>query len=432
MAKTPKVRLYIRIRRSNGTDAFVDPAWNRKRTLREGYALMEGELEHHPEGVYYLRFLRNGKRVWERIGQDADVAVVALRNTEHDLQSMALGRSAPVPVVSPQTSVSPNLSIPAPVAALEAGFSPGSVSLKDAIESYLKEIRRSRSPKTIAACEHMLNFFESRLPGKLVKGITREDLLDHKAALKEKGLGDRTIYNHIMRIGILLKTHGVVRLLSTADIPQYEEKEVKAYNPDELASMFAAANREERMLFEFFLATGFREQEVMYSTWGNVDFTSKVISVRSKPGMGFRIKDKEERSVPVPDTLIASLTARKRESTSMLVFPGTNDKPNGHFLQLLQHLAFRAGLNCGECVTKKGQRCSNRPVCSEWGLHKFRKTFATMHSDAGVSAPTIQRWLGHSDLATTLRYLAIADLRSERTRNQVNSTFAALSVGGAA
>ena len=29
-----------------------------------------------------------------------------------------------------------------------------------------------------------------------------------------------------------------------------------------------------------------------------------------------------------------------------------------------------------------------------WGLHNFgRKTFATMHSEAGVSPPTIQRWL---------------------------------------
>jgi integrase/recombinase XerD len=71
-------------------------------------------------------------------------------------------------------------------------------------------------------------------------------------------------------------------------------------------------------------------------------------------------------------------------------------------------------------------------VCSEWGLHKFRKSFSTMHSEAGVSAPTIQRWLGHADLATTLRYLAVADLRSERTRSQVNASFAVLNVGGAA
>lgn len=34
--KTPKVCLYIRIRRIDGADAFVDPAWNRNRTLREG------------------------------------------------------------------------------------------------------------------------------------------------------------------------------------------------------------------------------------------------------------------------------------------------------------------------------------------------------------------------------------------------------------
>jgi integrase/recombinase XerD len=114
----------------------------------------------------------------------------------------------------------------------------------------------------------------------------------------------------------------------------------------------------------------------------------------------------------------------------MLVFPGNAGKPNGHFLRTLQRLAYRAGLNCCECITKVGKSCTAHAVCSEWGLHKFRKTFATMHSEAGVSPRTIQRWLGHSDLATTLRYLAAADLRSERTRNQVNASFAVLNIGG--
>ena len=67
-----------------------------------------------------------------------------------------------------------------------------------------------------------------------------------------------------------------------------------------------------------------------------------MISVRSKPEMGFRIKDKEERSVPVPDSLIATLADRKRSSTSVLIFPGDNGRPNGHFLRVLQKLAFRA------------------------------------------------------------------------------------------
>jgi integrase len=130
--------------------------------------------------------------------------------------------------------------------------------------------------------------------------------------------------------------------------------------------------------------------------------------------------------VPVPDSLIALLERRKRASSSPFLFPGKNGRTDGHFLRTLQSLAHRAGLNCGECVNKKKQSCLKHAICGGWGLHKFRKTFATMHSEAGVPAPTIQRWLGHSDLATTLRYLAIADLRSERTRQQVNTTFAGL------
>jgi integrase len=116
----------------------------------------------------------------------------------------------------------------------------------------------------------------------------------------------------------------------------------------------------------------------------------------------------------------------------MFIFAGPDGKPNGHFLRLLQKLALRAGLNCGECITKQGKSCATQAICREWGLHKFRKTFATMHSEAGVPPSTIQKWLGHSDLATTLRYLATADLRSERTRQQVNSTFASLRIEGAA
>lgn len=44
-------------------------------------------------GIYYVRFLRGDKRVWRAIGPDADTAIVAVRNLEHDLQSISLGRS---------------------------------------------------------------------------------------------------------------------------------------------------------------------------------------------------------------------------------------------------------------------------------------------------------------------------------------------------
>jgi integrase len=390
---------------------FAEPAWNRNRTLRAGYAKLDAK--HHPEGLYYLRFLRAGKRVWESVGREPDAALVALRKTEHELQSMCLGLAG-------KTLQEVSADSPAPV----------STTLEDAIQDYLTDLQRFRAPGTVKGATYMLTVFGARFPGRLVSEISKKDLLHHMDLLKAEGLTDRTIFNHQIRIGALLRVHGIVGLLSASDKPRYEEREVEAYDPDQLAILFAAANPEERLTFEFFLGTGLREQEVMYATWRNVDFKGKVIAVRSKPEMGFRIKDKEERSVPVPDSLIQALIERRKQSSSILIFPGKGGRPNGHFLRTLQKLAFRAGLNCGECITKTGKSCAAHPVCGEWGLHKFRKTFATMHSEAGVSPRTIQRWLGHSDLATTLRYLAAAELRSERTRTQVNATFAQLKMGG--
>jgi integrase len=300
------------------------------------------------------------------------------------------------------------------------------LELGSAIESYLAEVRRSRSAKTIAACNRILGVFGSQFPGRSLDAISRQDLLDHRAALQQDGLSPRTIYNHVMRINSFLRSEGITGLLKPGDKPTYDEPEVEAYDSDQLESLLGAANDEERLLFAFFLATGFRDQEVMFCTWKNIDFKGKVIAIRSKPELGFRPKDKEERSVPVPDALIHQLAIRRRASASTFVFPGRNGKPDGHFLRTLQRLAHRAGLNCRECENKKGLTCRTSPICGSWGLHKFRRTFATMHAEAGVPAPTIQRWLGHSDLRTTLRYLAIADVRSERTRSQVNATFARL------
>jgi integrase/recombinase XerD len=349
--RTPKVRLYIRVRVRSGRHSFHDPVWNRNRTLRSGYALVQGQPEHHPEGIYYLRFLRGQKRVWQAVGAEPDAALVALKNQEHDLQAVSLGRSASEPIAPTEA--------PLPLA--------------EAISSYLAEVRRFRSPKTIAACGRILGVFGSRFPDRSVTSLRREDLLDHMSALQEEGLSPRTIYNHVMRIKTFLRSRGIVDLLKPEDIPDYDEPEVEAYDANQLGALFAAADPDERLVFEFFLATGFRDQEVQYCTWRNVDFKGKVVSVRSKPELGFRPKDKEERSVPVPDTLINHLEMHKRASTSPFLFPGKNGGPDGHFLRTLQTLAHRAGLNCGECLNKRKRSCLHHAICSSWGLTSFAR-----------------------------------------------------------
>ena len=55
-------------------------------------------------------------------------------------------------------------------------------------------------------------------------------------------------------------------------------------------------------------------------------------------------------------------------------------------------------------------------------LHKFRATFATWSLWAGVDLRTVQQWLGHSDMESTMRYLKPS--RSEQVREKVNEIFA--------
>ena len=55
-------------------------------------------------------------------------------------------------------------------------------------------------------------------------------------------------------------------------------------------------------------------------------------------------------------------------------------------------------------------------------LHKFRATFAARCPWAGVDLRTVQQWLGHSDMESTMRYLKPS--RSEKVREKVNEIFA--------
>ena len=87
------VRLKIRIRIASGDRRFVDPVVAANGKLRPLYAMVEGKPEHHPEGVYVLRYMQGGRRIWDTIGPDPQLAVTAKLKIEHSIQATALGLS---------------------------------------------------------------------------------------------------------------------------------------------------------------------------------------------------------------------------------------------------------------------------------------------------------------------------------------------------
>lgn len=270
---------------------------------------------------------------------------------------------------------------------------PEAPMLDRAIDTYLEEIKNGRKPKTHATYTVALRYFYQCVGNKAMADISRADLIRFAAFLRdEKKQSPRSAYNKFEAVVSFLKRHditGKALKITAHDWPQYVETEPEIYDQETLDRFFAACDEDERLLFQFFLMTGCREQEVIYATDRCVDFENCTVSVRHNPDFGWTPKMYRERTVPVPAVLTEKLKCMlvKRGSGGLL-FPTASGKPKLNFLDMAKAVAKRAGINPDEV----------------W-LHRFRSTFCTRALWSGVDLRTVQDWMGHTDISSTMRYL---------------------------
>lgn len=313
----------------------------------------------------------------------------------------------------------------------KSGDAKSELLLTDAIDKFLKNVEPpNREPKTYEEYRLVLYKFRDNCSKPRLHDVTRDDLLAFKKHLFSIGNEARTVFNRLGIVQQLFNEHGMEKILKKGDKPKWVMKIREMYQPEELEALFKACDPEQKMRYLFFLLTGERDKEVRYSTWDDVDFERQRVRVTGKKRLNFRPKDKEEREIPVPATLMEALKAyRARQrgpNPHNLLFPTREGGIDRKFENKLKKIAWRARLNCGRCLTKHGHKCSEGPHCSKWGLHKFRHTFATNSLESGVSIRTLQDWLGHSDLESTMVYLKLVK-RKDINQLVDNSQLAGLS-----
>ena len=284
----------------------------------------------------------------------------------------------------------------------------GHRSLAKAISAYLDEVQSTKKPKTHAAYSTALEYFAESCRKQSLDTIERSDLLKFAAFLRdEKEQCPRSCWNKFSNVMTVLKAQGIRGLAQKNDWPRFVEEEPEIYEKEELDALFATCDSEERIWFEFFLMTGMREQEVMYCYWRDVNLAAKTVRVTHKPDRGWSPKAYKEREIPIPAKLVDGLNEWKKKSdkTCNLVFPTAGCNPKQDFLDRLKAVAERGKLDR-----------------ENFWLHKFRSTFATWHLWKGIDLRTVQLWLGHKDLESTMRYLKPS--RSQHVHEMVNETFA--------
>ena len=139
----------------------------------------------------------------------------------------------------------------------------------------------------------------------------------------------------------------------------YTEKKVRAYSVEELRALNAASTDEELQVWQLFLSTGFREDEVAHVCCTNIDFKAKTIDVQEKRQFNWEPKDEAERTTPLPDSLIELLAVRKSmHQGDWLIFANGDGNPQGHFLRILKKRALVADLIVGIAAAPSMARSS--------------------------------------------------------------------------
>ena len=95
----------------------------------------------------------------------------------------------------------------------------------------------------------------------------------------EKDQAPRSVYNKFENVMTFLKASGIRGLVGKNDWPRFTEEEPEIYEKEELDKLFAKCDAEERLWYEFFLMTGMREQEVMYTYWLDVNLAASTVRV---------------------------------------------------------------------------------------------------------------------------------------------------------
>jgi integrase/recombinase XerD len=350
--------------------------------IKADWVLMDSHEEKHSEGSYYISWYEQGRLRRLSVGKDAGSAYARQQAKIAELNAQNHGLR------------------------LEEQDSPGTL-LVVAVENYLEEIRLTKKPKTLAAYTTALRYFQESCQKERIEQIERKDLLSFSAFLRnEKEQSPRSVYNKFENVMSFLKAQGIRGLVGKNDRPRFTEEEPEIYEQAELNKLLKVCTAEERLWYEFFLMTGEREQEVMHTYWTDIHLTHATVRVTHKPDRGWTPKAYKEREIPIPGKLVKSLKAWKAKSdlSCSLVFPTAGRNPKLDFLDCLKACAERAKL-------KK----------DDFWLHKFRATFATWHLWNGIDIRTVQHWLGHSDLESTMRYLKPS--RDAQVQAKVNGTF---------
>jgi len=377
-----KISLYARIQKTVGTGEEKKKvfSWFKVETEKRGRRIQPIQPPKIGDYItpYFLRYTEDGKRKMESIGTNWLEAITLLRYRQDFHADKAAG-------VNVSNRIDPTLQVP----------------IAEAVAAWIREQKTlDKAPGTIYAYSQAVNSFQSvcAAAGKrFMDQIDREAVLAYiqwiRENVKQRAGGDQngTIRARLQFLSVFLLAHGIANPLPKKEWPKTAQKEVLAFTTEEVNQILSKATEDETDLIQFFLFSGFRDDEVAHVYYTDIDWKRGTLNISAKPEYGFRIKNRQKRPVDIqlPANFMRRMKARRAKCAKpdQLIFPSNAGRPDTSLLARIRKAAKRGNYH------------------GTFGCHKFRKTFGTLYGERfGIA--NAQALLGHADIRTTERYLA--------------------------
>jgi integrase len=387
------VSLLIRYKDSGGKWHRSPAARGKNGRVRPGYAQVgAGQVQVQPY-TYDLRIHKGRVSGYVSVGQNAADADAERARREKLASAVAVAADA----------------------GLRVDADPERETFRAARGRYISDAEARGATEAVLQARQVLDEFALVSRRNYIDEVTREDVLRFHEALRKRGCAPRTVANKHNRLKSFLLFSGMDSK-TIPPMPRYDKELPTVYSAEQIDAIKKAAAPTMRSVILLALQCGLREQEIIHLEWRDLDMKAGVLRVRSKAEWKFQVKDAEERDIPIPTGLLEELKAERQENPkARMVVSGKQDKPEHHLLRSLKRLARAAKLNCGTCDGCKAPH----EECREWTLHKFRRTYCTSLLRSGIDLRTVQAFMGHADMESTMRYLRPA--AGKEVREKLNA-----------
>ncbi|WP_249009266.1 site-specific integrase [Conexibacter sp. DBS9H8] len=299
---------------------------------------------------------------------------------------------------------------------VEVNRDPNAATFRQACDEFMRHRRDDRQRKTST-----LRDYESVIEYRLVprfgadtqlRKITTEQIDAFRDDLLA-GVSHRTAQKTLAVLAGILERAKRRRWIDSnpCDIAEKvtlrRSDEINVLTADEVLLVSAAAPQLYCAAIQTAAFTGLRMGELLALRWRHVNITDRILHVQRSHVRGEETSPKshKRRAVPLSDQAIRALDAASRRE----FFTGPDDyvftETGGPLSEVKLRDTFYAAL--GATLPDKRPGKGHRRRADGAGtmtFHDLRHTFGTLAAGNGVELVRLQRWMGHADIQTTMRY----------------------------